>query len=73
VSKVMEFVAVCQYPGKPEFLFYSDAFHVSAWADVEAVGADAVAISWAAISPHPAPPVVRYLPGALLHDACRHV
>lgn len=67
MSKRMQFVAVCQYPGMDQFRFHSEPFHVDTWADLEATGRQVVEAEWARISPHPAPPVVDYLPGALVY------
>lgn len=65
MNERISWVAVCQYPGRPKFGFYSPAFVVNHWSDLEAEAARIVAQAWAEISPHPAPPVVDYLPGIM--------
>lgn len=67
MTKRMQFVAMCQYPGHKEFRFYSEPFMVDSWSDLESTGEKIVQAEWARISPHPAPQVVDYLPGALLY------
>lgn len=62
--------ALCRYPGHKQFLFSSPRMKVVAETESEAepllrrIAAD----EWAAISPHPCPPIVSILPGRLLMD-----
>jgi len=69
----IHWTAVCQYPGKDQFRFYSSAFVVEHWADMERAAKETVEAEWARISPHPAPPVVELVPGRLLHESERGV
>ena len=69
--KHMEFIAVCAYDRHTDFLFYSPAFFVTDWSSLETVGEQMVKDAWAKISPHEAPKILRYEPGALVHDTHR--
>lgn len=55
--------AICQYPGKKNFLFYSKAFVAADWNNVEEIAKQMVEEEWAEMSPHPAPPVIELIPG----------
>lgn len=67
MEKRIHWVAVCQYPNKKEFLFYSREFVVDHWSDLDRVGKEMVESEWAEISPYPAPPIVEFLPGYLFY------
>ena len=64
-ERKFRWVAVCRYPEKKDFCFYSPTFAVEHWSDLEKVAAEIVAAAWNEISPYPAPPVVDYIPGYL--------
>lgn len=65
--KHTHWTAVCAYPGHKQFRFYSPAFTVEHWADLEAAATNAVAAEWSKISPHPPPGIVELIPGYLEH------
>ena len=65
MGRKFNWVAVCRYPDKELFAFYSQTFVVDHIDDLEKVGTQMVAEAWEKISPHPAPPIVEYIAGTL--------
>lgn len=65
MTKVMGFVALCKYPDHDQFAYYSSEFYVNDWSEVEKVGQEIVDREWIKISPHPAPLIVKFIPGGL--------
>lgn len=64
-KREMHFTAICAYPGKEAFAFYSVDFIIEHWSDLEKEGQRQVAEAWAKISPHPAPDIVEFQPGSI--------
>lgn len=62
---MIHWTAVCQYPDKKEFAFFSPTFVVENWNSLEKTAQAVVDDAWADISPHPAPPIVKLIPGYL--------
>lgn len=65
--KQMYFTAVCAYPNHNNFNFFSVEFVIEDWADLERVGRAKVVEEWTKISPHPAPEIIDFLPGAVVY------
>jgi hypothetical protein len=57
--------AICAYPDKGEFMFYSPAFTVSKWSDLDSVAEAEVKAAWSRVSPHEPPAIVRLESGYL--------
>ncbi len=60
----ISWTAVCRYPGKDQFLFYSPEF-VADWKELDDEARKVVDEAWSKISPHPAPPVIELVPGCM--------
>ncbi len=67
MAKQMHFTALCAYPGHKEFAFFSVDFVIENWSELEKEGQTRVEEAWSRISPHPAPEIVRFEPGALVY------
>lgn len=63
VSKTFNWVAVCQYPDKEGFAFYSPTFVTDDLNKVDEIAEEIVLEAWSKISPYPAPPIIDILPG----------
>lgn len=61
----IHWTARCAYPGRADFLFYSPAFVVDHWSELDQAARAAVTEAWAKISPHPPPDVIELIPGHL--------
>ena len=55
--------AICTYPDKKAFMFYTKAFIVDHWSNLEAIAQEVVNKEWGKISPHPPPNIVELVPG----------
>lgn len=64
---MFNYVAVCQYPDKEAFRFYSPTFVVNHWSEIDDVAQRVVTEAWEEISPHEAPPIIDIVPGLLLY------
>lgn len=62
---MIHWVAMCKYPDKKEFAYFSPTFVVEHWSDLEKTAQALVEEAWARISPYPTPPIVEYIPGYL--------
>lgn len=62
MSKI-NWTAVCKYVDHEKFNFYSSAFTVDHWSDLDSRAEELVRTEWARFSPYPAPPIVELVPG----------
>lgn len=65
MSERTSWVAVCAYPGKDQFRFFSPAFVSAGWSSLDDEAREAVRDAWAKISPHDPPEIIDLIPGYL--------